>query len=97
MKVVFFFANGIEVPLADSLEKLGVEVRGDRIWKVERLEEEEDSSGSDSEEIFCLAENNDGSYQNCIEIGQYLINNGIDDRSRYVPIDFCFLVCLDIS
>lgn len=34
-KVAFFFASGIEIPLAISLEKLGLEVRGGRVEKSE--------------------------------------------------------------
>lgn len=45
-KVAFYFASGIEIPLASSLERLGLEVRGDRIGKAQCLHED-DSYDSD--------------------------------------------------
>lgn len=47
-QVAFFFASGIEVPLATSLERLGLEVRGDRIGKAQCLHED-DSCDSDND------------------------------------------------
>lgn len=73
-KVAFFFASGIEIPLANTLEKMGVEVRGSRVGKAQCFLDEsscesevEDSSDSeeDSEEEFKLSIGN-GKYS-CID------------------------------
>ncbi|XP_052133433.1 UPF0415 protein C7orf25 homolog [Frankliniella occidentalis] len=77
-RVAFFFASGIELPLANTLEKLGIEVRG------ERVENENCLHAEDSE--FDDASNSDQDcgerYENYDDNREYSNNVEVNDSSR---------------
>ncbi|KAK3926793.1 UPF0415 protein C7orf25-like protein [Frankliniella fusca] len=76
-KVAFVFASGIELPLANALQKLGVEVRGDIVENETCLPSEDsefnDESNSDQDcENSCVVDNR-----------KYSIHNEINDNSSF--------------
>lgn len=82
MQVAFYFASGIETPLANHLEKLGLEVRGWRVGKSEGSDNE-DSCGSDFGSSLDLDESSYETQENFSEAEQYpSISSAVDEDSR---------------